>query len=70
MTNGGTDKFETWQFLGQLTRFMDQNRQMLGADPILFSLILEKQQRDDLIALITIDAVNGGFRHKLPFELI
>jgi hypothetical protein len=47
---------------------MDQNRQMLGADPILLSLILEKQQRDNLIALITIDAGEGVFRHKVPFE--
>jgi hypothetical protein len=46
---------------------MDQDGQMLGADPILFPSILEKQQRDISVALITIDAGEGGFRHKFPF---
>ena len=54
MISKWSNKFEPWKLISYLIRFMDQNRQMLGADPVLFSLVLEKQQRDGLVTLITI----------------
>ena len=68
MISEGNYKFKTWQLIGQLNRFMDQNRQVLGANPILFSLILEKQQWDVLITLTTIDTGVGMFSHTTPFK--
>jgi hypothetical protein len=42
MTFGRSQELKTRQFICQLAGFMDQDWQMLRADPMLFTLILEK----------------------------
>lgn len=41
----------------QLGRFMNQNGKMLGANPVLFSLVLDGYQRNFLAALFADDTL-------------
>ena len=48
--------FGPWQLVRQLGRFMDEQGQVLGANPVDFPLVLDLQQGDLVVVAFTVKA--------------
>jgi hypothetical protein len=51
------------QLIGQLRRFVDQDREMLWTDKELFTLILDRDQGDLVTSLLAVQTDGLGFSH-------